>query len=129
MTATPTVDTNLLSTLRWRSIGPHRGGRVCRGRRPPDGAGNVLLRGVRRGSVEVGRRRDLLAEYLGRLLHFRSRRGHRRIDVRPGRHICGHGRGLHEGQRLSGGRRLPLYGRGTELVARGPGSDQTHLSR
>ncbi len=28
MTATPTVDPTLLSTLRWRSIGPHRGGRV-----------------------------------------------------------------------------------------------------
>ncbi len=28
MTATPTVDPALLSTLRWRSIGPHRGGRV-----------------------------------------------------------------------------------------------------
>ena len=28
MAATPTVDPALLSTLRWRSIGPHRGGRV-----------------------------------------------------------------------------------------------------
>ena len=28
MTATPTVDPALLSTLRWRNIGPHRGGRV-----------------------------------------------------------------------------------------------------
>lgn len=28
MVATPTVDPALLSTLRWRSIGPHRGGRV-----------------------------------------------------------------------------------------------------
>ncbi len=28
MTAAPTVDPTLLSTLRWRSIGPHRGGRV-----------------------------------------------------------------------------------------------------
>ena len=28
MTATPTVDPVLLSTLRWRNIGPHRGGRV-----------------------------------------------------------------------------------------------------
>ena len=28
MTAAPTVDPALLSTLRWRNIGPHRGGRV-----------------------------------------------------------------------------------------------------
>ena len=28
MTVTPNVDPALLSTLRWRSIGPHRGGRV-----------------------------------------------------------------------------------------------------
>ena len=28
MAASPTVDPTLLSTLRWRSIGPHRGGRV-----------------------------------------------------------------------------------------------------
>ena len=28
MTATPTVDPAILSTLRWRNIGPHRGGRV-----------------------------------------------------------------------------------------------------
>ena len=63
-----TLDPRALNSLRWRSVGPHRGGPRGRGGRPPHRALDLLLRGLRRRRVEDHRRRHLLGERLRRLL-------------------------------------------------------------
>ena len=111
------VDPRLLGSLRWRLVGPHRGGRVVAVAGDPTDPHDLLLRRLRRRRLEDDRRRLYLGQRLRRLLQDRGRRRDRGRAVRPERDLRRHGRGVHPRQRLARRRRLPVHRRRPHLDA------------
>ena len=109
--------------LKWREVGPYRGGRVAAvtgiARRPQ----HLLLRRHRRRRLEDDRRRPHLEERLGRLLRRLDRR-RRGLRVGPQRRLRGRRRGDGARQRLPRRRHLEVDRRRA-----GPGSSPASPTR
>ena len=118
-TATTSVRDGLLQSLKWRCIGPHRGGRVVAV------AGDVSDRetfyfGACAGGVwKTTDGGADLAQRLGRLLQDRGGRRDRRLGVRPERDLRRHGRDGDPRQRLARRRRLQVDRRRQDLAQHG----------
>ena len=113
--------------MRFRCIGPFRGGRVTavagvRGQRE-----RPLLRRHRRRRLEDDRRRGELGAGLRQGLQDRLRRRGRRRRVGPERRLGRDGRGADPRERLARRRRLALDRRGAELEAPRPAGHAADL--
>ena len=98
MTATTTVDPALLSTLRWRNIGPHRGGRVVAVAGHPTEQATFYFGACAGGVWKSDDGGTYWRNISDKLLYLRRSRGYRRIDVRSRpSYLRWHRRGLHEG--------------------------------
>ena len=108
------VDPSLFKALKWRSIGPYRGGRALavsgRARRPR----HLLLRRGRRRCLEDHRRRRHL-EVAVRRHADRLDRGYRDCPVRPEHHLCRHRRGGAARRHYLRRRRLQVHRRRQDL--------------
>ena len=111
------MDSALFTSLEWRCIGPHRGGRVVAVAGHPTEPGTFYFGGCAGRRLEDDQRRLALGEHLRRLLQDRRRRRARRLGRRPERHLRRHGRDGDPQQRLARRRRLQV-----RPMAAGPGA-------
>ncbi len=116
--AAPDIDPALLGGMKWRQIGPFRGGRVVAVTGVPGDPEHLVFRRSRRRRVEKHRCR--------RFVEAHVRRPEDRVDRRdrgrrlgPQRHLCRFGGSLSARQYHLRRRRLQISGRGPHLEEHG----------
>ena len=116
----PTVDPKFLSQIRYRCIGPTRGGRVVAVAADPKQPGGLLLRRRRRRRVEERRRRPVLGERDRRFPDHRIDRRAGGRPVRRQRDLRRHGRVDDPHRRHPRRRRLQVDRRRGDLAPHRP---------
>ena len=120
---------DLLQSMKFRCIGPPRGGRVVAVAGDPVEPGGGLFRRRGRRPLEDRRRRHNLVPHLRRPLQDLVRRRHCRLQLAPERDLRGHGRIDHPHRRLLRRRRLQVHRRRQHVDAPGAGRHAPHRPR